>query len=175
MELGGDADVAFDHAEQRAVDNCSDDLLLRHGPFLAGWRVTFAFPLTFPHLDHFHMTSKVGRVLFRVGQKHRHGLAVLRVRFLGVGVALRTTVPETPVKLVCSSRLRAPTVDREIPYSLLPSVDLVTDVETRSLRFAREPLDGHLSERLCLLRTESVLRSSTRVPTRRHRYRAFAS
>ena len=73
-ELGGDADVAFDHAEQRAVDNCSDDLLLRHGPFLAGWRVTFAFPLTFPHLDHFHMTSKAGRVLFRVSQKHRHRL-----------------------------------------------------------------------------------------------------
>ena len=158
-ELGGDADVAFDHAEQRAVDNCGDDLLLRHGPFSAGWRITFALPLTLPHFDHFDVPSKVGRVLFRVGQKHRHGLAVLRVRFPGVGVALRTTVPETPVKLVCSSRLCAPTVDREIPYSLLPSVDLVTDVETRSLRFAREPLYSHLSEWLCLLRTEFLLLS----------------
>ena len=52
-----DADVAFDHAEQRAVDNCGDDLLLRHGPFLAGWRVTFALPMTLPHFDHFDVPS----------------------------------------------------------------------------------------------------------------------
>ncbi len=113
--------------------------------FSAGWRITFALPLTLPHFDHFDVPSKVGRVLFRVGQKHRHRLTVFRVRFLGVGVALRTTVPETAMELVRSTRLRAPTVDREIPYSLLPSVDLVTDAETRSLLFAREPLDGHLA------------------------------
>ena len=168
FELGGDADVAFDHAEQRAVDNCGDDLLLRHLPCLTGWRITFTLPRAFPHFDHFDVTSEVGCVAARIFQKRGHTLAVHGVDFLGIGVALWAAVKIAAVKLVRSTRLRAPTVDTEFPYSLLPSVGLVTDAESRSLRFAREPLDGHLSIRLGLLRTELFLFTSTRVPSRRH-------
>ena len=123
----GNADVAFNHAEQRAVDNCCDDLLLRHLPFLTGWRVSFAFPRALPHFDHFHVTSEVGCVLFRVGQKRGHGLVVLRIRFLGVGVAFRATVPETSVELIGGARLSAPPINQEFPYPLLPSVALMAD------------------------------------------------
>ena len=35
-------------------------------------------------------------------------------------------------------------------------------------RFPSEPVDSHLSERLCLLRTELLFLSTTRVPSRRH-------
>ncbi len=105
---------AFDHAEQRAVDNCGDDLLLRHVPFLAGWRVTFALPLTFPHLDHFTVTPKVGRVLFRLSQEHPHGLTVHSVDFLWL-MTFRATVPETAMELVRSTRLCAPPVNRKLP------------------------------------------------------------
>ena len=168
FELEGDADVAFDHAEQRAVDNCGDDLLLRHLPFLTGWRITFTLPRLFPHFDHVDVPSKVGRVLFRVGQKHRHGLAVHGVDFLGIGVALWAAVKIAAVELVSRMRFRTPPVNRKLPNSLLAAISLMTDAETRSLRFPIQPLDSHLPERLCLLWTESVLLSSTRMPTGGH-------
>ena len=105
---------------------------------------------------------------FRVGQNLSHGLAVQLVRFLGVGVAFRATVPETTMELIGGARLCAPTVDRKLPNSLFAAISLMTDCASRSVRFARESLDGHLSVRLCLLRMESVIRVTTHVPSRRH-------
>ena len=163
-----DANVAFDHAEQRTVDNCCDDLLLGHLPFLTGWRVSFAFPVALPHLDHLHVTSEVGCVLFRVGQKRGHGLVVLRIRFLGVGVAFRATVPETSMELIGGARLSAPSIDRKLPNSLFAAITLMTDRSSRSVRFAREPLDGHLPIRLCDVWPETRFRSTARIPSRRH-------
>ena len=158
-ELGGDANVTFDHAEQRTVDNCCDDLLLRHVPFLT-------FPRALPHFDNFNMTSNVCRMRFRVGQKLSHGLVVLRICFLWL-MTFRTTVPERSMELISGARLCAPTVDRKFTYPLFTTISLMTDAETRSLRFAREPLDGHLSVKLCLLRTEPVLLPTTHAPSRR--------
>ena len=134
-ELGGDANVTLDHAEQRTVDNCCDDLLLRHVPFLPGWRVSFAFPRALPHFDKFNMTSKVCRVSFRVGQKLSHGLAVQLVRFLGVGVAFWATVKLAAVELVSRMRLSTPPIDRKLPNSLFAAISLMTDCASRSLRF----------------------------------------
>ena len=66
-------------------------------------------------------------MLFHVGQKRGHGLVVLRIRFLGVGVAFRATVPETSVELIGGARLSTPSIHRKLPNSLLPSVDLMAD------------------------------------------------
>ena len=168
LQMFRDANVAFDHAEQRTVDNCCDDLLLGHLPFLTGWRVSFAFSVALPHFDHFHVTSEVGCVLFRVGQKRGHGLVVLRIRFLGVGVAFRATVPETSVELIGGVRLSTPSIDRKLPNSLFAAITLMTDCASRSVRLAREPLDGHLPIRLGLLRTELIFLPTTRIPPRGH-------
>ena len=135
-ELGGDANVTLDHAEHRTVDNCCDDLLLRHVPLLTGWRVSFAFPCARPHFDNFNMTSKVCRMRFRVGQKLSHGLVVLRIRFLGVGVAFRATVKIAAVELVSRMRLSTSSIDRKLPNSLFAAISLMTDCAFRSVRFS---------------------------------------
>ena len=80
-------------------------------------------------------------MLFRVGQKRGHGLVVLRIRFLGVGVAFRATVPETSMELIGGARLSAPSIDRKLPNSLFAAITLMTDRASRSVRFACEPLD----------------------------------
>ena len=126
-ELGGDAHVAFYHAEQRTVDNCGEDLLLRHVPFLAAWRVTFAFPLTFPHLDHFDVTSKVCGVCFCLFQQLGHGLAVHGVSFLTIRVTFRTTVPETSGKLIGGARFCTLPINEECADTLLEAIGLMTD------------------------------------------------
>ena len=64
----------------------------------------FPFPLTLPHFDNVDKASKVGRVRFRVGQKFSHCLAIHRVRFLWVVVALRAAVKETVAYLRTTRR-----------------------------------------------------------------------
>ena len=97
----------------------------------------FPFPLTLPHFDNVDKASNVGRVRFRVGKTFSHCLAIHRVRFLWVVVALRAAVKETAVKLVCCSRICAPPVNRKFAYSLLTTVDLVADAVSRSDGFPR--------------------------------------
>ena len=191
-ELGRYANVAIDHAKQRSIDHGGNDLLLGHLPFRSAWKFSvneslgvrfdpFLFPLTFPHFDHFYVPSQVGCVAARVFQQLTHRLFVHSVDLLGVGVAFRTAVKIAAVELLRRSYFCTPSIHRKLPNSLFAAISLMTDSETRSLRFAREPLDGHLSVRLGSLRPESVLRSTTRVPSRRHilrqrhRYNALAS
>ena len=75
---------------------------------------------------------------------------------------------ETAVKLICCPRFRTPPVDRKFPYPLLATINLMTDCASVLCRFPSEPLDSHLSGRLCLLRAELLFLSPTRVPSRRH-------
>ena len=80
----------------------------------------------------------------------------------------RTTVKETAVKLICCPRFRTPPVDRKFSYPLLATINLMTDCASVLCRFPSEPLDIHLSGRLCLLRAELLFLSPTRVSSCRH-------
>ena len=126
--------------------------------------------------------SKVCSVAACLFQQRGHSLAIHRVCFILV-VAFRTTVKETAVKLVCRARLCALPVDRKFSYPLLAAINLMTDCASVLSRFPSEPLDSHLPERLCLLRTERNWFSSRRRVYHHvgmscisaHRYRALAS
>ena len=110
-------------------------------------------PLTLPHFDDFDMPSKVGRVLFRVGQKHRHRLTVQGVSFLAILVTFRTTVPETSVKLIGGARPCTPPIDTELVDTLLAVISLMTDCASGLTGLPSQLLHGHLT-RLRLLRPE---------------------
>ena len=75
---------------------------------------------------------------------------------------------ETAMKLICCPRFRTPPVDRKFSYQLLATINLMTVCASVLCRFPSEPLDSHLSGRLCLLRAELLFLSPTRVPSRRH-------
>ena len=100
-------------------------------------------------------------------QQRGHSLAIHRVCCILV-VAFRTTVKETAVKLICCPRFRTQPVGQKFSYPLLATINLMTDCASVLCRFPSEPLDSHLSGRLCLLRAELLFLSSTRVPSRRH-------
>ena len=75
---------------------------------------------------------------------------------------------ETAVKLVCNARFRTPPVDRKFTYPFLAAINLMVDCASALSSFPSEPLDSHLPERLCLLRTELLFLSTTCVPSGRH-------
>ena len=119
LQMFRDANVAFDHAEQRTVDNCCDDLLLRHLPFWTSrWSeetlhirfFAYLFPLTLPHLDYVNVPSKVGCLLLCVFQKFGHRFTVQRIRLLWL-VAIRATMEVTSMKLIRRSCFRTPPID----------------------------------------------------------------
>ena len=127
--------------------------------------ITCLFPLTLPRLHYFNATPNVCSVAACLFQQRDHCLAIHRVCFILV-VAFRTTVKETAMELVYSARLCAPPVDRSVSYPLLAVINLMTDCASVLSRFPCEPLDSHLPERLCLLWTELLFLSTTRVPSR---------
>ena len=61
---------------------------------------------------------------------------------------------ETAVKLICGACFWTPPVDWKFTYPLLTTVNLMADCASVLSSFPGEPLDSHLPERLCLLRTE---------------------
>ena len=69
---------------------------------------------------------------------------------------------------ICCPRFRTPPVDRKFSYPLLATINLMTVCASVLCRFPSEPLDSHLSGRLCLLQAELLFLSPTRVPSRRH-------
>ena len=97
LPFSRDADVTLHHTEQRAVDNCGDDLLLSHSSRRAAWKFSvneslgvrfdpFPFPRALPHFEYFNMTPKILRVLFRLSQEHTHRLTVHSVDFIRVSM-----------------------------------------------------------------------------------------
>ena len=131
------------------------------------WFITHLFPLTLPRRRYLNVTPMVCSVEACILQQCGHSLAIHRVCFILV-VAFRTTVKETAVKLLCSARLCASPVDRKFSYPLLAAINLMTDCASVLSKFPSEQLDRHLPERLCLLRTDMLFLSTTRVPSRRH-------
>ena len=129
--------------------------------------ITYLFPLTLPHLHYFYVTSKVCGVAACLFQQRGHSIVIHQVRFIFV-VALRASVKETAMELICSTRLCIPPIDRKFANSLLATINLMADCASILSSFPSEPLDSHLSVWLGLLRTESVLLPTTRVPSRMH-------
>ena len=136
--------------------------------------------LTLPHVHYFNVTPKACSVAACLFQQRGHGLAIHRVCFILV-VAFRATVKETALKLVCSTRLCAPPIDRRFSYQFLAAVNLMTDCESVISRFPSEPFDRHLPNacgccvRNCFSSRRRVYHPVGMSCISAHRYRALAS
>ena len=157
------ADVAFYHTKQSAVNHSCQNLVLCHIQFLVGWNFRFLLPLTLPHLDYFNGTSKIGCIFLCVIQQLCHRFTVQRIRLLRI-VAISTTMKEATMKLISRTRFRAPTVDQELAYTLFSTNGLVSNIAAGFKRYRRQPLRSHLSVCLRSLRTEPLLFTTTRIP-----------
>ena len=155
MEISRNADIAFYHAKQSAINYSCQNLVLCHIPFCVRWHFCFLLPLTFPHLDYFNVMCKIGCIFLCVIQQLGHRFTVQFNCLLWI-VAISTSMKVATMKLISLARFRTPAVDQEFAYTLFSTTGLVSNVATRFRRYRRQPLGRHLSVWLRSLWTELV-------------------